>query len=677
MATVTITVTPVNDVPVVAPDTYSTPEDTPLSVAAPGVLINDVDVDGDALQSSVISNPSSGTLVLNSNGSFLYTPNSDFTGIDEFTYKASDGTTESLEVTVTILVGVVNDAPVAQPDMFLVDENGVLDVPAPGVLANDTDVDSNTLTIANVIDGPLHGTLTWLPDGSFIYTPDADFNGTDTFRYQATDGMDNSAPVLVTLIVAAMNDLPVINPDAYSTNEDTPLAVSAPGVLANDYDVDGDTLSATLVNGPANGSVVLDSDGSFVYSPDADFNGIDTFNYKVSDGTSDTLATTVTITVASVNDVPVAQPDAYSMLEDTTLTVPAPGLLANDSDDSTPTMQVQVVTGVLHGTLTPAAMAASHTYPTPNWNGVDSFTYRVSDGEALSNIVTVTITVEAVNDAPVVNDDYYSVNEDSFLTVSAPGVLSNDSDADGDTLQAQVVDGPANGTVVLQSNGSFLYTPNANFGGSDSFTYKVTDGTTETAAATVYITVNPINDVPVAVDDSYTMFEDTVLVVSALQGRLANDSDDDGDTLTAVVVMPPLHGTLTNALGNGRFTYTPAPNFNGVDTFTYYGQRRSGRLQRGHGDDHGSCSERCSGCGSRYVQHARRHAFERGGSGRSDQRRATLTVTRCSRAWFPTRAAERWCCRATVRSSTPRTPTSRVSISSPTRRATARRSRSK
>ena len=156
-------------------------------------------------------------------------------------------------------------------------------------------------------------------------------------------------------------------------------------------------------------------------------------------------------------------------------------------------------------------MAAFTYVPAANWNGVDSFTYRVSDGEALSNIVTVTITVEAVNDAPVVNDDSYSVNEDSFLTVSAPGVLSNDSDVDGDTLQAQVVDGPANGTVVLQSNGSFLYTPNANFGGSDSFTYKVTDGTTETAAATVYITVNPINDVPVAVDDSYTMFEDTVL----------------------------------------------------------------------------------------------------------------------------------------------------------------------
>ena len=259
MATVTITVLAVNDAPVVAPDTYSTPEDTPLSVAAPGVLINDVDVDGDTLQSSVVSGTSSGTLVLQSNGSFLYTPNTDFTGIDQFTYKVSDGTTESLEVTVTILVGVVNDAPVAQPDNYLVDENGVLVVDAPGVLANDTDVDSNTLTIANVIDGPLHGILSWQPDGSFIYTPNTDFNGTDTFRYQATDGMDNSAPVLVTITVAALNDLPVINPDAYSTNEDTPLAVAAPGVLANDYDVDGDTLSATLVNGTSNGSVALNS----------------------------------------------------------------------------------------------------------------------------------------------------------------------------------------------------------------------------------------------------------------------------------------------------------------------------------------------------------------------------------------------------------------------------------
>jgi VCBS repeat-containing protein len=155
------------------------------------------------------------------------------------------------------------------------------------------------------VTGPSHGSLTLNADGSFTYTPDQDFNGTDTFIYQASDGTNPSNVATVTITVNPINDAPVATDDAYSVNEDEILTVAAAdGVLTNDTDVDGDPLTASLVTGPANGELTLNADGSFVYTPTFHFNGPDTFTYKANDGTSDSNEATVTITVNSVNDPP-------------------------------------------------------------------------------------------------------------------------------------------------------------------------------------------------------------------------------------------------------------------------------------------------------------------------------------------------------------------------------------
>src|SRR5438045_1746334 len=189
--------------------------------------------------------------------------------------------------------------------------------------------------------------------------------------------------------------------------------------------------------------------------------------------------------------------------------------------------------------------------PSRTFNGIDSFTYRASDGQAQSGIATVTITVTSVNDAPVAaNDDSYTTPEDTQLTVAAPGVLANDSDVDGDPLSTILVTGPSHGTLTLNGDGSFSYMPALNFNGIDTFTYKATDGQAQSGIATATITVTPVNDAPVAAnDDNYTTPEDTQLTVSA-PGVLANDSDVDGDSLSAVLVSGPSHGTLTlNKIG--------------------------------------------------------------------------------------------------------------------------------
>src|SRR5438445_201431 len=208
-----------------------------VMVAEPGVLSNDVDVDGDALTAIVVSSPTHGTLTLNTNGSVSYSPAANYNGPDSFTYKARDGVADSNVATVSITVVPVNDPPVAGNDNYTTNEDTTLTVAAPGVLANDTDVDGDVLT-AIVVSGPTHGTLTLGANGSISYTPAADYNGLDSFTYRANDGTANSNVATVTITVVAVNDAPVANNDSYSTNEDTPLTVAAPGLLANDPHVD-------------------------------------------------------------------------------------------------------------------------------------------------------------------------------------------------------------------------------------------------------------------------------------------------------------------------------------------------------------------------------------------------------------------------------------------------------
>jgi len=189
----TQTINVVNSVPAATPDAYSVNEDDLLTVTAPGMLANDLDLDSDPLTAIKVTDPANGTLVLNDDGSFTYTPNAHFNGTDSFQYTAFDGVTQTDETTVTITVNPVNDSPIAVDDAYTTAEETPLTVPAPGVLSNDTDADTGAVLEAALVAGPDHGTLTLNADGSFTYTPDADFVGTDTFRYASGDGTDHPA----------------------------------------------------------------------------------------------------------------------------------------------------------------------------------------------------------------------------------------------------------------------------------------------------------------------------------------------------------------------------------------------------------------------------------------------------------------------------------------------------
>ena len=383
-------------------------------------------------------------------------------------------------------------------------------------------------------------------------------SGTNT--YPGSGAVDPAAP----------NTPPVANNDSYSTAFQTQLVVPAPGVLGNDTDANGDPLTAVLQSGPTSGTLNLSSNGSFTYTPAAGFSGNASFTYAANDGTVNGNTATVTITVGNPPNVPpVANNDSYTTAFQTPLTVPAPGVLGNDTDANGDPLTAVLLTGVTSGTLNLAANGSFTYTPAAGFTGTASFTYRANDGTAFSNSATVTITVgNPPNVPPVANNDSYTTAFQTPLTVPAPGVLGNDTDANGDPLTAILQSGPTSGTLALNANGSFTYTPAAGFSGNASFTYAANDGTVNGNTATVTITVgSPANAPPVANNDSYSTAFQTQLIVPA-PGVLGNDTDADGDTLTAVQQSGPTSGTL-NLNVDGSFTYTPATGFSGPVTFTY------------------------------------------------------------------------------------------------------------
>jgi hypothetical protein len=304
-AAVRLDVVCVNDPPRAFTDSYRTDEDERLSVVEPGLLRNDDDADEDVLMAarSGTGRPDHGALEINSDGSFVYTPEPNYCGPDGFSYVVSDGRGGRDTGTVRITVGCVNDPPVARADDYQVDEDSVLNVAAPGLLTNDADVEGDLVAAVVGTSQPDHGALQVDPDGSFSYTPMADFCGVDVFTYTISDGRGGRDTVESQIEVACLNDPPSAGDDAYSTDEDETLAVARPGVLVNDNDQDeGALLTASLTGEPAFGSLVFNPDGSFSYTPIADFNGTDSFSYVVSDGLGGTDSAVVFITVNPVAD---------------------------------------------------------------------------------------------------------------------------------------------------------------------------------------------------------------------------------------------------------------------------------------------------------------------------------------------------------------------------------------
>ncbi|MES2788320.1 MAG: Ig-like domain-containing protein [Planctomycetota bacterium] len=540
--TVTITVTAVTDL-VANDDSFTTDEDTLFSDS---VATNDSTTSGGSLTYALETDVSHGTLLFNVDGSFTYTPGANFNGSDSFSYLVTDADSgESSIQTVAITITAVSDL-VANDDSFTTDE----DTPFSDTVAtNDSTTSGGSLTYALDTDVS-HGTLVFNADGSFAYTPNSNFNGSDSFTYLVTDADSGESSIqTVAITITAIADL-VANDDNFTTDEDISLSDS---VATNDSTTSGGTLTYSLSTDVSHGTLAFYSDGSFVYAPNGNFNGSDSFTYLVTDADSgENSIRTVTLNITAVADL-VANDDSFTTDEDTPFS-------DNVSTTSGGTLTYSLGTNVSHGTLT-FNNDGSFTYiPNSNFHGTDTFTYHVTDADSgESGLLTVTITVTAVNDDPIADPDSIETDEDVPYNGTLPG-----SDVDGDTLTYVIGSvTPSHGTVTINPDGTYIYTPNANYFGSDSFSYTVSDGTVTSPEATVTITIHSVNDAPVADPTSFSTIEET-----PYSGTLTA-SDVEGDTLTfAIGTVTPSHGTVA-INPDGTFTYTPAADFFGTDSFSF------------------------------------------------------------------------------------------------------------
>ena len=355
------------------------------------------------------------------------------------------------------------------------------------------------------------------------------------------------------------NEPPIVTADEYTMEEDQQLSVPVPGVLDNDSDPDGDTITAILVEDVNNGTLTLFDDGSFNYNPKLDFFGTDSFTYRTDDGQLTSEIVTVTITVNNANDPPLADAKGpYSGAVGFPLSIDGSGTF--DSDGTIVSYEWN-----FGDNSTGTGISPSHTYQTP---GSFAITLKVTDNDGATDIATTIAEIAEQNQPPFAADDEYTANEDTQLSVPVPGVLGNDSDPDGNPITAILVSNTSNGNVTLNSDGSFKYDPDLNFAGTDHFTYVTNDGQLDSnIVPTVAITVNPVNDAPVAADDTFSASEAAQLNITA-QSVLSNDNDPDGDPITAILVDDVTNGFLT-LNEDGTFTYDPNPDFFGEDSFTY------------------------------------------------------------------------------------------------------------
>ena len=415
--------------------------------------------------------------------------------------------------------------------------------------------------------------------GTYSYIPNPNQNGSDNFTILISDGKGGVAELVVNTTIKPINDAPIATATNLVANEDSSAIID---VLSSASDVDNDILSISAVTAASHGvaSIIIEQGKQKVsYTPSANFNGTDQFNYTISDGKGGFVTKTLNITVNPINDNPIATVNSAVVDEDNSITI---DVLASASDADLDQLSIAGVYGVINGVANIVDGKIVYT-PNANYNGNTSFNYTISDGNGGLVTKTLNITVNAVNDAPIATISSAQTNEDTKLVID---VLSSASDADSDSLTLSLIGNPANGIASIidvtttDSNGNQIttkqieYNPNANWNGSDSIVYQLSDGKGGVITKTLNITVNAVNDAPVTTNDNVSLSEDNSVKISTL----ANDSDvEDGsfEKNNIAIIAAALHGTVV-LNDDLSFTYTPDNDYFGTDSFSYQVKDKDG-----------------------------------------------------------------------------------------------------
>ncbi|MFC5583393.1 Ig-like domain-containing protein [Rhodanobacter terrae] len=511
------------------------------------VLVNDTDVFGATPE--LVTGPAHGTVTLNPDGTYTYTPGYLFYGSDSFTYLLDNGASQSNTATIDLSIAHVNHAPTTSGESLNLLEDGNAQV---NLSTSANDVDGDPLTF-RIVNGPQHGTLTQNADGSFTYTPGYLFYGNDSFSYAANDGQLDSNVSSVSLSVVHVNHAPTTTGKSLNLLEDGNVQVNL-STSAND--VDGDPLTFRIVNGPQHGTLIQNADGCFTYTPGYLFYGNDSFSYVANDGQLDSNVSTVSLSVAHVNHAPTASTQSLNLIEDGSVGV---DFRSSTNDVDGDPLTYRIVTGPQHGTVTQNTDGTFSYKPTDLYYGSDSFTYVANDGQLDSNAATVSLNVAMV--PPTVANFSFWLHDNWTRTLS----LSDDTTTlPGTSLSFHIVSAPQHGDLILNADGTYTYRPNPCYVGSDSFSFVANDGQADSGIATATIDVKPRNRPPEANGQQLYVAEN-----ESQQIDLMKDTwDPDGDPLTLRIVRGPRHGTLSLNT-NGMYNYTPDAGFVGDDSFVF------------------------------------------------------------------------------------------------------------
>ncbi len=507
-----IAVTPVNDIPTLTSVTVAASEGHVVSETSAGMtslLSAAHDGDGDALQAFLVIPPRAGALTLNPDGTFSYSHHGAEGSVDSFSFYVTDGIAQSETLEVMITVAPVNDTPVLAAAVVRVEDGASVSTTAEGavsLLAGATDPEGDEL-IAVLVEAPKYGTLALARDGTFVYTHDGSETTADSFMFKANDATVDSAPVTVAITIVPANDTPVLSgPIGLEVREGESVTTTSGGLstlIAGAADADGDALVVVLVEAPKHGALALAVDGTFVYAHDGSETTDDEFSFAVTDGQATSAAVSVSISVHPKNDPPTREPYTCFVAEGGTVASGDEGLetLVNGvSDAEGDAVTAALLTPPSHGEVTVEADGRFRYTHDGSESSGDSFTYTVSDGDAASTPITVTIGVIPANDPPTLGAISLAAHEGESVTATTDGgksLLSTAADGDGDPLVVVVLEAPSHGSLEVSPSGSFRYMHDGSETTVDSFTVAVSDGVSISTPVIVPVVVYATNDEPV------------------------------------------------------------------------------------------------------------------------------------------------------------------------------------
>ncbi|WP_125720526.1 tandem-95 repeat protein [Pseudoalteromonas rubra] len=539
------------------------------------------DSDSDDTHTFVISNKPDWASFDEQTGKLSGTPGDEHVGnYEQIVITVNDGKAEHALSAFNIEVVNTNDAPVAQDFSFTLNEAELLVIASQqGLLSNatDDDLDSEDSLSAVVVSQPQYGTLLLNADGSFTYTHDGSENHSDSFTYQVKDAAGELSQTRnVALTINPLADAPVTLDDTLTVTEDTPNTLD---LLENDSDAENDMVaaSAAVVTEPLLGSYTI-TNGKLTYTPNENATGQDTLTYTVKDAAGNTSkAATLTISIVAVNDQPVAKGATLTVEEDTPSNELDVRTLSSDIEDTHPQGEVALSVLPTKGVVTVNQESGKLVYtPNANATGSDAFSYTIADSEGLvSEPVEVIVNIGAVNDRPVADGDSVTLNEDEAGTLN---ILDNDTDVEDQGFNGAnvMLEDKGNGAgayeladVTVLADGQLEITPKADVNGSFSFTYTLMDSEgLSSEPATVNVDITPVNDAPVATDNTAQLEEEGSYEVNVLGDDYDVDANDQLDPSSVTVVAQPQSGRVT-VTDSGAIVYVPNAHFNGLDTFTY------------------------------------------------------------------------------------------------------------